>query len=220
MYTIIIPCFNEEDYISETLKLVSKTKANQIIVVDDGSTDDTIKIAEEFDATIVKHKENKGKGAAVKSGAHSSLYEDIMFLDADLSGITVTDINAMLDLLDHYDFIKTSFERSSSYSGDGYVTKFCVKPYLRQLAPELERKFPQPLSGQFAIKKSRLIEMDLPDGWGIDISILLQSKNLTSANFKLNPIVNSPSNDLTLEKMANEVAIEIIKHFGLRWKDT
>lgn len=207
--TVIIPCFNEEVHIEKTLKTVLNSEVSEVIVVDDGSCDKTIEIVSQFPVKLLKHKTNEGKGKAIKTGVQESSFENLIFLDADLSGIASEDLNFLSKKLLHYDFIKTSFKRSSSYSGDGRVTKFCAIPLLRQFAPSLAEKYPQPLSGQIAIKKSKFKEMNLPNGWGIDIAILLRSRNLKSINYEIGPITNSPSSDDVLEKMANEVAKEI-----------
>ena len=207
--TVIIPCFNEEDHIEKTLKIVLNSEVSEVIIVDDGSSDKTIEIASQFPVKILKHKTNEGKGKAIKTGVQESSFENLIFLDADLYGITSENLNYLSKELLHYDFIKTSFKRSSSYLGDGRVTKFCAIPLLRQFAPLLAEKYPQPLSGQIGIKKSKFKEMDLPNGWGIDIAILLRSRNLKSMNYEIGPIVNSPSSDDVLEKMANEIAKEI-----------
>lgn len=78
----IIPCFNTTLYISE---VVSQTKSfvDEVIVVDDGSTDDTAKVAEAVGARVIKHETNQGKGLAMKTGARNTDAHLIIFLDGD-----------------------------------------------------------------------------------------------------------------------------------------
>ena len=61
-----IPCFNEELFIGSVV-LKAKDYADQVIVVDDGSSDKTALVAEKAGATVVKHGSNRGKGTAVST---------------------------------------------------------------------------------------------------------------------------------------------------------
>ncbi|HCG77306.1 MAG: glycosyl transferase [bacterium (Candidatus Ratteibacteria) CG_4_10_14_3_um_filter_41_18] len=89
--SVIIPAYNEEKRIKETLKkMVSyfscQNYSCEIIVVDDGSCDQTARIAESFAGiTVLRNKERKGKGAVVKKGVLSAAGDFILFSDADLS---------------------------------------------------------------------------------------------------------------------------------------
>lgn len=89
--SIIIPAYNEERYIYLLLKKVESVNLEQlgfekeIIVVDDGSTDQTLEIAQSFgDVICYAMPENKGKGAAVQQGIHKASGEWILIQDADL----------------------------------------------------------------------------------------------------------------------------------------
>jgi len=61
-----IPAYNEEKYIG-TIVLKTRDYADEIIVVDDGSTDATSRVARNANATVIRHEENRGKGAAIQS---------------------------------------------------------------------------------------------------------------------------------------------------------
>lgn len=67
---IIMPAYNEERNIENTLSLIPKNISEnlEVIVIDDGSTDKTSEIAERYGATIIKHPTNKGNGAAIQTG--------------------------------------------------------------------------------------------------------------------------------------------------------
>lgn len=86
--SIIIPCYNEEKTVVETvtelLKLEDKLDL-EIVAVDDGSSDDTLrKLMELPGIRLVRHDKNKGKGAAVMSGAAVATGEVIVIQDADM----------------------------------------------------------------------------------------------------------------------------------------
>jgi glycosyltransferase involved in cell wall biosynthesis len=68
-YGVVVPAFNAADRLAAVLEGVKKhIPPDRIVVVDDGSTDDTSRIAESAGVLIVRHHENRGKGSALKSG--------------------------------------------------------------------------------------------------------------------------------------------------------
>lgn len=107
----LIPFFNEEVRLEETLRKVCRCKnIAQIIVVDDGSTDNSLAIAKKFkdQITIVSLKDNHGKTTAVKKGLSKIKTKYVFLLDADLSNLKSKEIdnaiavmqeNSSLDML-------------------------------------------------------------------------------------------------------------------------
>jgi len=88
--SIIIPVFNEEKTIKEVVEKVLAQEINnlqkEIIVVDDGSTDKTLKELENFSdkILIVRHNKNLGKGMALRNGFLKSSGDAVIIQDADL----------------------------------------------------------------------------------------------------------------------------------------
>lgn len=88
--SIIIPCFNEKSTIENIINQVGSVNINgwkkEIIIVDDMSTDGTREILKRYENThrVIYHKENLGKGSAVKSGMSISSGDYIIIQDADL----------------------------------------------------------------------------------------------------------------------------------------
>lgn len=82
---IVIPAYNEEPRISEVVRK-ARAAADEVIVVDDGSTDGTARAAREAGASVYRHALNRGQGAALKTGTLAALRRGAGFvahLDAD-----------------------------------------------------------------------------------------------------------------------------------------
>jgi glycosyltransferase involved in cell wall biosynthesis len=82
---VVIPAYNEERFIASVV-LKARRYAHQVIVVDDGSRDETARLALEAGAKVVNHTHNQGKGTALHSGftaAQAENPEVIVMLDAD-----------------------------------------------------------------------------------------------------------------------------------------
>lgn len=81
----LIPCYQEAEHIGDVVKRVRK-HLQQVVVVDDGSTDDTCARAAEAGAEVILHPKNAGKGAAIKTGLRALLdrgVEYVLLLDGD-----------------------------------------------------------------------------------------------------------------------------------------
>jgi glycosyltransferase involved in cell wall biosynthesis len=82
--SIVIPAKNEAENLKGFLPRLLAVVANaEVIVVNDGSTDDTLSICEQHGVTVVTHPYSKGNGAAIKTGAKIAKGEVIVFLDGD-----------------------------------------------------------------------------------------------------------------------------------------
>lgn len=99
MISIIIPAYNEERRIEQTLKAIKqymkKYKEYEIILVDDGSSDTTCELAAKHNVRVLKNKQNRGKGYSVKKGMLAAKYANALFTDADLS-TPITELDKLL----------------------------------------------------------------------------------------------------------------------------
>lgn len=101
---VIIPAFNEDRFILTLLKKLNKFKFNNIVVIDDGSNDDTAFFAKQGGVTILKHELNRGMGAATQTGIDWGIkngYEYFLTIDAD-GQQKIEDLKRILKTLEDY----------------------------------------------------------------------------------------------------------------------
>ncbi|HPZ42006.1 MAG TPA: glycosyltransferase family 2 protein [Bacillota bacterium] len=154
----IVPAYNEEKTIGAVLGVLTKCRLiNEVIVVSDGSTDDTVKIALQFDGVqVVELPENRGKGGAMKAGLEQTAAEIVLFLDADLIGLTEDHVNALLQpVLENQALMSLGvFEKG-------------------RVATDLAQKVAPYLSGQRALQRdllSDLSDLDLTR-FGVEVAL-------------------------------------------------
>lgn len=112
--SIILPAKNEANGLRKILPaLKSLYPAAEIIVVDDGSTDETASFSRECGARVVSHPYSKGNGAAIKSGVRAATGEILVFMDAD-GQHKPEDVARLLTQLDTgYDMVVGARNRAS-----------------------------------------------------------------------------------------------------------
>ncbi|MGI6601469.1 MAG: glycosyltransferase family 2 protein [Firmicutes bacterium] len=154
----IVPAYNEAKTIGAVLGVLTKCRLiNEVIVVSDGSTDDTVKIALQFDGVqVVELPENRGKGGAMKAGLEQTAAEIVLFLDADLIGLTEDHVNALLQpVLENQALMSLGvFEKG-------------------RIATDLAQKVAPYLSGQRALQRdllSDLSDLDLTR-FGVEVAL-------------------------------------------------
>lgn len=115
--SIVIPAKNEsESLVSLLPKLQACQPDAEIVVVNDGSTDDTKQICEAAGVVVVSHPYSKGNGAAIKSGARAASGDLLVFMDAD-GQHRPEDIEVLLDKFNQgYDMVVGSRDRNSQAS--------------------------------------------------------------------------------------------------------
>ena len=159
----LIPAFNEEKTIGDIIDVLNKVpRIKEIIVVDDGSIDNTFQRAKNHGATVIKLPENKGKGAALQEGISHVDTDIILLLDGDLIGLKAEHIYKLINpvLSDEADMTIGVFKKGRN---------------LTDLAQVVSPK----LSGQRAIKLSELKKVKNLDkkGFGVEVSLNKHFKN-------------------------------------------
>ena len=120
MISVIIPAYNESDTIyalvTDLIKnLNNNGLENEIIVVDDASSDQTFELAIKAGAKVIRHPYNKGNGAAIKTGIRNTNGELIVMMDAD-GQHNHENIIDMLTMIDTYDMVVASRDKKSHQS--------------------------------------------------------------------------------------------------------
>ncbi len=206
--SVIIPAYNEEETVAKVVEVVKNVSVvDEIIVVNDGSSDNTEQEALKTGAIVINHETNKGKGQALYTGYQQAECDIIAFIDADIYNLTSAKVEAMIRpiLEGKTDITKTKFSRAS-----GRVTELTAKPLLNFFFPEIS--FEQPLSGQFAAKKEVLKKINFESDYGVDVGIVIDADvlGISIMEVDIGAIEHdmSPLSDLNL--MANEVVRTII----------
>lgn len=114
MISIIIPAKNEAPALATLLPELKKIYANaQIIVVNDGSTDETKEIVKNSGVTLISHPYSIGNGASIKSGARAATGETLVFMDGD-GQHQVSEISKLLSKYNNgYDMVVGTRDKSS-----------------------------------------------------------------------------------------------------------
>jgi glycosyltransferase involved in cell wall biosynthesis len=112
--SVFSPCFNEEDNVEKLLNnmldFIPKISTDyEIIIVDDGSTDATAELALQLavdhpQIRVIRHKENKGYGAALRTGFENSSKDIIFFTDSD-NQFDISEMTKLLPYIRDYDIV-------------------------------------------------------------------------------------------------------------------
>lgn len=95
--TAIVAAYNEEKTIGDVLRaLTSNPLINEVIVVSDGSTDDTVLISRGFDVRTIALRENRGKGFAMRVGVDYASNDILFFVDGDMGNVTERTIESLI----------------------------------------------------------------------------------------------------------------------------
>ncbi len=134
----IVPAYNEEQTVGVVLEtLLNCPSVDEVILVNDGSTDGTAQVGSNYPVTVVNLEVNLGKGGAMKAGADQTGCDVLVFIDADLVGLRTEHVEALLQPV-----LSGLTEMSIGVFSDG-------RP-----STDLAQKLAPSLSGQRAVTKA------------------------------------------------------------------
>jgi glucosyl-3-phosphoglycerate synthase len=165
-------------------RLVGHPLVDEVLVVDDHSSDLTAESAKAEGAVVVRaaevlpeHGEGPGKGQALWKAVASSTGDLVAFCDADVRDFDERFVVGLLGPLladDDVAFVKAFYERPGDGHprGGGRVTELVARPVLHLLFPELADVV-QPLAGEFAGRRALLESLPFVEGYGVDLGLLV-----------------------------------------------
>lgn len=156
---------------------------DDVLVIDDGSTDGTGSLARDAGARVILSADpNGGKGQAMQSGLDAAEGDLIVYCDADVTNFGTHFVSAMIGPLlteDGCCLVKGFYQRPlhGAADGGGRVTELMAKPLIDVLFPALS-SIEQPLAGETAAPRSVLEKCGLADGYAVELALLIDVANL------------------------------------------
>ncbi len=181
--SVVVPAQNESLTIGGVLDAVrhyrpeGKGFVDEIVVVNDHSSDDTATVAERHGARVVDLVGQGGKGEAMACGLRATRGSLIVFLDADVTNTTVDFVPALVQPLlesPEIQLVKPFYERPlhNMPTGGGRVTELAARPILSLLYPGLG-EIRQPLAGETAGRRTMFEQIGFASAYGVEIALLI-----------------------------------------------
>lgn len=192
--SLCIPTLNEEKTIGKEIvvfkgELMKRHPLlDEIAVIDSGSTDKTREVAAAFGADVYLSSEilpemgeKRGKGENLWKAIHQLKGDLIVYIDADITNIHPRFVYGLLGpllLRPEIQYVKAFYDRPLVMSpgvrtaGGGRVTEILVRPLFSLFFPELTALI-QPLSGEYAVRRTLLETLPFPIGYGVETSHLI-----------------------------------------------
>jgi glucosyl-3-phosphoglycerate synthase len=183
--SVCLPARNEGPTIASIVReALQCTVVDEVVVIDDGSTDATAAIASDAGARVVPESAllpeagpGSGKGNALWKSLFACTGDLICFLDADLRNFRaeyVERLCAPLMTEAGTALVKASYTRAfqGAPTGGGRVTELAARPLLSLLFPKLA-DISQPLGREYAARRDVLEQLPFVEGWGVEIGLLI-----------------------------------------------
>lgn len=186
--SMCIPCRDEAATIGPLVSVVRSELmertgvVDELIVLDDRSTDDTARVAAQAGARVVSiedvhrvYGEGHGKGNVLWATLLVSHGDVVVWCDGDVTSFEPDWVLKLIDPLltdDTVSLVKALYHRPTRYGGGGRTTELVARPLLSRYFPDLTG-LAQPLSGEFAARRSMIETIPFVEGWGVEIAMLI-----------------------------------------------
>ncbi|MFZ4720102.1 MAG: glucosyl-3-phosphoglycerate synthase [Ilumatobacteraceae bacterium] len=186
--SVCIPCRDEAATVGQLVsmirgELVERTGlVDELIVMDDRSTDDTAAVAASAGARVVDirdihaaHGEGHGKGNVLWASLIASEGDFVVWVDGDITSFTTDWITRLVaPMLDDESvaLVKALSQRPTRLGGGGRTTELVARPLMSLYFPEL-CGLHQPLAGEYAGRRTVLEQLPFVQGWGVEMAMLI-----------------------------------------------
>lgn len=192
--SLCLPTLNEEKTIGQEIVILKAELADryplldEIAVIDSGSSDRTCEIAASFGADVyvasehlVEYGSHSGKGENLWKALYLLRGDIIVYVDTDIKNIHPRFVYGLVGPLigdPEVHYVKAFYDRPLAFSGGlrptggGRVTEILIRPLFSLFYPELAAIL-QPLSGEYAGRRSVLEQIPYPVGYGVETSMLI-----------------------------------------------
>jgi len=192
--SLCLPTLNEERTIGQEIVILKAELhdhyplLDEIAVIDSGSTDRTCEIAASFGADVYvasehlpEYGQRRGKGENLWKALYLLKGDIIVYVDADIKNIHPRFVYGLVGPLiqdPQVHYVKAFYDRPLAFSGGlrptggGRVTEILIRPLFSLFYPELTAIL-QPLSGEYAGRRSILEQIPFPVGYGVETAMLI-----------------------------------------------
>jgi glucosyl-3-phosphoglycerate synthase len=234
--TVCIPTLDEEATIGDIVSIIRRELmenvplVDELLVIDSGSTDRTRETADASGARVLlseaiapEQGSFRGKGENLWKALFAAKGDLICYVDGDISNFGPRFVTGLLGpLLIHPEvhYVKAHYERPLATPGDFYptgggrVSEILVRPLLSLFYPALTSIF-QPLSGEYAARRSLLAKLPFPTGYGVEIAHLIDlygmDKMEAIAQVDLDQRIHRNRGDVELGRMSFSILKTILQ---------
>jgi len=187
--SVCIPCRDEAGTIGALVRAVRQELidvadplVDELVVVDDRSTDGTAAVASRAGARVVpieevhaEHGIGWGKGNALWAGLRATTGDVVVWLDGDLTSFAADwVVRLAVPLLEDPSIalVKAHAHRPTTMGGGGRTTELVARPLISLYFPELANLH-QPLAGEYAVRRTVVEELPFVTGWGVEMALLV-----------------------------------------------